>query len=80
MGFMSGKKALIVGLASKRSIAWGIAKAFSREGAKLAFTYQNEKLKPRVEAMAKELNSDITFSLDVANDHEIDAVTPTLNK
>ena len=80
MGFMSGKKALIVGLASKRSIAWGIAKAFSREGAKLAFTYQNEKLKPRVEAMAKELNSDITFSLDVANDHEIDAVAPTLNK
>ena len=48
MGFMKGKKALIVGLASKRSIAWGIAQAFHREGADLAFTYQNEKLKPRV--------------------------------
>ena len=54
MGFMKGKKALIVGLASKRSIAWGIAQAFHREGADLAFTYQNEKLKPRVESMAQE--------------------------
>ena len=59
MGFMKGKKALIVGLASKRSIAWGIAQAFHREGADLAFTYQNEKLKPRVESMAQELDSNI---------------------
>ena len=80
MGLLEGKRGIIMGVANDHSIAWGIAKAFSREGAKLAFTYQNEKLKPRVEAMAKELNSDITFSLDVANDHEIDAVTPTLNK
>lgn len=80
MGFMSGKKALIVGLASKRSIAWGIANAFSREGAELAFTYQNEKLKPRVESMAEELNSNITFPLDVASDKEIEAVVPTLEK
>ena len=78
MGFMTGKKALIVGLASKRSIAWGIANAFSREGAELAFTYQNEKLKPRVESMAEELNSNITFPLDVASDKEIEAVVPTL--
>jgi len=80
MGFMTGKKALIVGLASKRSIAWGIAQAFAREGAELAFTYQNEKLKPRVEAMANELNSNITFALDVAHDDEIEAITPTIRK
>ena len=80
MGFMTGKKALIVGLASKRSIAWGIAQAFAREGAELAFTYQNEKLKPRVEAMADELNSNITFALDVALDDEIEAIEPTIRK
>ena len=57
MAFMAGKRALIVGLASPRSIAWGIAQAFSREGAELAFTYQNEKLRPRVEKMAGELGS-----------------------
>ena len=80
MVFMTGKKALIVGLASKRSIAWGIAQAFAREGAELAFTYQNEKLKPRVEAMADELNSNITFALDVAHDDEIEAIEPTIRK
>ena len=80
MGFMKGKRALIVGLASKRSIAWGIAQAFAREGAELAFTYQNEKLKPRVEGMAAELNSTITFPLDVANDNEIEAVLPSIKK
>ena len=44
MGFLSGKRALIVGAASERSIAWGVAKAMHREGAELAYTYQNEKL------------------------------------
>ncbi|MDX1625569.1 MAG: SDR family oxidoreductase, partial [Wenzhouxiangellaceae bacterium] len=47
MGMLEGKKALIVGVASPRSIAWGIAEAMHREGAELAFTYQNEKLKSR---------------------------------
>ena len=60
MGFMSGKRALIVGLASNRSIAWGIAQAFRREGAELALTYQNDKLKPRVEKMAAELGCAVT--------------------
>ncbi len=72
MGFMAGKRALIVGLASNRSIAWGIAQAFRREGAELAFTYQNEKLKPRVEKMAAELGSGLTCPLDVAEDRQID--------
>lgn len=80
MGFMAGKRALIVGLASNRSIAWGIAQAFAREGAELAFTYQNEKLRPRVEKMAKELGSDIVHPLDVASDGEIDKVVELLGK
>ncbi len=58
MGFLTGKRALIVGLASTRSIAWGIAQAMHREGAELAFTYQNEKLQERVQKMAAECGSD----------------------
>ena len=60
MGFMQGKRVLIVGLASNRSIAWGIAKAMHREGAELAFTFQNDKLQSRVEEMAAECGSSIT--------------------
>ena len=74
MGFLSGKKALIAGLVSNRSIAYGIAKAFHEQGAELAFTYQNEKLKERVEAMAAEFNSKLTFACDVSNDVEIQSV------
>lgn len=74
MGFLSNKKALIVGLASERSIAYGIAQALHREGAQLALTYQNEKLKNRVEKAANQFNSSITLPCDVANDQEIDAV------
>ena len=73
MGFLAGKRAVIVGLASNRSIAWGIAQAMRREGAELAFGYQNDKLKKRVEDMAAELGSDITLPLDVAEDAQIDA-------
>ena len=73
MGFLQGKRALIVGLASTRSIAWGIAKAMQREGAELAFTYQNEKLKERVENMAAECGSEITMTCDVASDEQIEA-------
>lgn len=80
MGFLSGKKALIVGLASNRSIAYGIAKSFHDQGAELAFTYQNEKLKERVEKMAAEFNSTLTFPCDVANDSEIEAVFTDLSQ
>jgi enoyl-[acyl-carrier protein] reductase I len=80
MGFMAGKRALIVGLASNRSIAWGIAQAFAREGAELAFTYQNDRLKPRVEKMAAELGSSLTYPLDVAHDSEIDDLFEALGK
>lgn len=73
MGFLSGKRALIVGLASTRSIAWGISRALRREGAELAFTYQNERLQPRVEKMAAQLDSRHCAPLDVGSDDEIAA-------
>ena len=72
MGFLAGKKALVVGIASNRSIAYGIAQAMRREGAELAFSYANDKLKPRVEKFAEELGSDIVLPCDVGNDEEID--------
>ncbi|MFV1993454.1 MAG: enoyl-ACP reductase [Acidiferrobacterales bacterium] len=74
MGFLKGKRALIVGVAGERSIAWGIAKAMHREGAELAFTYQNEKLKQRVEKVAAQVDSDIVLPCDVASDDEIEKV------
>ena len=76
MGFMAGKRALIVGVASDRSIATGIAEAFAREGAQIAFTYQNEKLKGRVTKLAERLgqNTDLLFQCDVTSDDEIAAV------
>ena len=73
MGFLSGKRALIVGVASDRSIAWGIAQAMHREGAELAFTYVNEKFKERVQPLAESLASKIVLPLDVTNDAEIDS-------
>ena len=72
MGFLQDKRILITGVASNRSIAWGTARAMSREGAQLAFSYQTEKLRPRVEKLASELGSDIVLPLDVASDQQID--------
>ena len=80
MGFLKGKRALIVGLASNRSIAYGIAKALHDQGAELAFTYQNEKLQERVMTMAAEFGSSITFPCDVASDAEIQHVITELNQ
>jgi len=80
MGFMQGKKVLIVGLASTKSIAWGIAQAMHREGAELAFTFQNEKLQDRVIKMAGECNSTITIELDVSSDDQINNVFSELGK
>lgn len=72
MGFLQGKRALIVGVASKRSIAWGIAEAMHREGAELAFTYQTDKLKSRVQQVAELCASDIIIPCDVAYDEQIE--------
>lgn len=74
MGLLENKRALIVGVASNRSIAWGIAQAMHREGAELAFTYQNDKLRERVEKYAAELDSEITVPCDVADDSQIQSV------
>ncbi len=82
MGFMAGKRALIVGVASDRSIATGIAEAFAREGAEIAFTYQNDKLKSRVLKLADRLGqkTDLCFPCDVSEDAQIDAVFAELGK
>ncbi|MEE2984428.1 MAG: enoyl-ACP reductase [Gammaproteobacteria bacterium] len=74
MGILEGKRALIVGVASNKSIAWGVAKAMHREGAELAFTYQGERLRSRVEDFAAECGSEITVPCDVASDEEIQNV------
>lgn len=80
MGFLAGKRALIVGIASNRSIAWGIAEAMKREGAKLAFTYQNEKLKPRVKKFAEACDTNIVLPCDLGDDKEISQLFATLEK
>jgi enoyl-[acyl-carrier protein] reductase I len=80
MGFLQDKRALIVGVASTRSIAWGVAEAMHREGAQLAFTYQGDKLKERVQELAAKCNSDIALPLDVASDAEIAAVFDSLGQ
>jgi enoyl-[acyl-carrier protein] reductase I len=80
MALLDGKKILVTGLLSNRSIAYGIAKAARREGAALAFTYQNERFKERVEDMARELGSDIALPCDVANDEEIARLVADLGK
>jgi len=70
MSFLSGKRALIVGLATDRSIAWGIAQAMHAQGAQLAFAHI-ERMADRVVPLAKQLGSDITFVMDVGSDEEI---------
>ncbi len=80
MGFLSGKRILVTGVASKLSIAYGIAQAMHREGAELAFTYQNDKLKGRVEEFAAQLGSDIVLQCDVAEDASIDTMFAELAK
>ena len=80
MGLLSGKKALIVGVASKHSIAYAIAEAFHREGAELAFTYQGDKLGDRVKKMAAEWNSDLCFPCDVSSDEDIQGVFDSLKQ
>lgn len=79
MALLEGKHALIIGVASNRSIAWGIAQAMHREGAELAFTYQNDRLRDRVEKFAAELGSEIIVPCDVASDEQIQGVFERLD-
>ena len=80
MGFLADKKILITGLLSNRSIAYGIAKAMHREGAQLAFTYQGEGVRERVEKLAPDFDSKIIFPCDVAKDEDINALFVELGK
>ena len=80
MGLLDNKRALVVGVASNRSIAWGVAQAMHREGAQIALTYQNEKLQKRVEKFASELDSKITLPCDVSSDTQIQTVFGDLSK
>jgi enoyl-[acyl-carrier protein] reductase I len=80
MGFLTGKRALITGVASDRSIAYGIAAAMHREGAELAFTYQNDKLKGRVEKFAAQFGSSIVIPCEVADDASIAAAFQQLSE
>ncbi|MFN4263256.1 MAG: enoyl-ACP reductase [Thioalkalivibrionaceae bacterium] len=79
MGFLEGKRALIVGVASNRSIAFGIAEAMKRQGAELAFTYQNERLRDRVEKIVAPFESDVLVPCDVSSDQEIEALFERLD-
>lgn len=80
MGFLAGKKIIIAGLLSNRSIAYGIATAMKREGAELAFTYQVEKHKKRVTDLAANFDSNIILPCDVAEDDQINDLFPALGK
>jgi len=71
-GLMAGKRGLIMGVANNRSIAWGIAKALHSQGAEIAFSYQGEALKKRVEPLAAEVGSDFLVECDVTNDAAMD--------
>ena len=80
MGFLEGKRALVTGVLSNRSIAWGIAQALHREGAELAFTYVDEKFRGRVDEAATQLGSDIVLPCDVGRDSDIENLFENLAK
>jgi enoyl-[acyl-carrier protein] reductase I len=80
MGFLAGKRILITGLLSNRSISYGIAKAMHREGAELAFTYQNERFVERISKMAAEFDSTLIYACDVQSDDEIASLFEKLGK
>ena len=79
MGFLADKRILITGLLSKHSIAYGIAKACHREGAKLAFTYQNERFQDRLAKFAAEFDSTLIFPCDVSEDAQIEKLFADLD-
>ncbi|MEO7056988.1 MAG: enoyl-ACP reductase FabI [Caldimonas sp.] len=78
MGFLAGKRFLVTGVLSNRSIAYGIARACRREGADLAFSYQGERFRDRVAGFAAEFDSRLIFDCDVADDAQIDAMFAAL--
>ena len=79
-GFLSGKKLLITGVLSNRSIAYGIAKACHDQGAELAFSYVGERFKERITEFAADFGSTLIFDCDVANDQQIDQLFKDLSQ
>jgi len=75
---LEGKRGLVVGIANKRSLAWGIAQSVAREGARLAVTYQGERLEENVRKLAAELTDPVILPLDVTKDEELDALRPAI--
>ena len=80
VGLMAGKRGLIMGLANKNSLAWGIAQALHEQGAEIAYTYQGEKMEKRVRPLAESLGSDIVLDCDVSDDASMDAVFDTIKE
>jgi enoyl-[acyl-carrier protein] reductase I len=80
MGMLDGKTGVVFGVANKRSIAWAIAQALSREGMRLAFTYQGDRLKESVEALSSTLPDSLLLPCDVTNDADIEAVFTTIGE
>jgi enoyl-[acyl-carrier protein] reductase I len=80
MGFLAGKRAFIVGVATDRSIAFGIAQAMHREGAQLAFSYVNDRMKERVVPLAASLGSSLTMPLDVTLEGQLEAAFALLRR
>ena len=80
MGFLAGKRLLITGVLSNRSIAYGIARACHREGAELAFSYVGERFKDRITEFAAEFDSKLVFECDVSSDEQIDRLFAQLGE
>jgi len=79
MKLLEGKKALILGLANDRSIAWGITKAFKDQGASIALSYMNEAIKKRVDPLAQEIGADFTFEMDVTVDEHYSSMKKVIS-
>jgi enoyl-[acyl-carrier protein] reductase I len=77
---LQGKRGLVVGVANKRSLAWGIAQSAAREGARLALTYQGERLEENVRDLAAQLQDPVVLPLDVSKEEELDAIVPALQR
>ncbi|MBM4413557.1 MAG: enoyl-ACP reductase [Chloroflexi bacterium] len=80
MGLLTGKRALIMGLANDNSIAWGISKAFHAEGAELCFTYVNEAIEKRVRPLAASLGCDFVIPCNVDSDADIDQMAASIKE
>lgn len=80
MGLLKGKKVLIFGVANERSIAWGIAKEFKKQGAQVALSYMNEAIHKRVDPLAKELGADFIFEMDVSQDDHYQTLPETIKE